>query len=294
MISGALPEPSDPVDLDLLEFLTANRMISSASTRTRRAARRALPVLRGAWSARRSSRRGLAVRSFRPSRLIVAARGGRCAAHDGARARNTMPAVIRGRCTLAVLIPGAAGVGRAAACGSRRRPSPRKARPREAPGGHDLDARPRAPRSHPTHGPDAAAAGGSTRAPTPSHTHTATGARVRPGPELLRRRRSRRPPPCAPAATPPTTSPNTTPTRRWGAGGTRTRLGRRLRPAGVLLRRRPLHRHRHQGTERGRQGGLPERHRSGRLLRALPPRRPAELALRRPGARSTSSSTTAS
>src|SRR6185437_7986049 len=63
------------------------------------------------------------------------------------------------------------------------------------------------------------------------------------------------------------------------------RLGRRLRPAGVLLRRRPLHRHRRQGTEREAQGRLPERHRSRRRLPALPPQRPALLPERGPARR---------
>ncbi len=53
------------------------------------------------------------------------------------------------------------------------------------------------------------------------------------------------------------------------------RIERRLWPAGLLLRGRALHRHRHERTQLKRQSGRPERHRSDARLPPLQSRRPA-------------------
>ncbi len=98
-------------------------------------------------------------------------------------------------------------------------------------------------------------AGGGTPAPSPTHTapepaftqQEVHAEGVSAAAELVRAR----------GYTPNDTAripPQPDPAR---AGGHSHRLQRRLRPAGVLLRRRALHRHRYQGTERHREGASP-------------------------------------
>ena len=160
----------------------------------------------------------------------------------GTMQRLGIPA--RSRCSLA---RPARRCSRAAARAPRRC---RSAAP--AAGGHGHEHRARAPPRHATTGtrPRRARDGGTS---APARARARRPSRRSPQRQDARKRLQRR---CRRArararATRPTTPPTTTANQTLRVLiGTRTGSSRRLRPAGLLLRRRPLHRHRREGTER--------------------------------------------
>ena len=122
------------------------------------------------------------------------------------------------------------------------------------------DGQQRRPTTHARPRPPADARRPPGRRTEPAFTESGN---ARPGPRPARSRRSAR------SATRRQTRPTTTPARPCSVL-VGTQVQQRLRPAGVLLRQRPLHRHRRARPEREHLSRRPERSRSHDRLRALP------------------------